>query len=335
VIGQNHTKEVLSVAVYNHYKRLENPVIDGIEIDKSNILMIGQTGVGKTLLAKSIARMLDVPLTIVDTTSLTEAGYVGDDVESIISRLLQAADNDVKKAERGIIFLDEIDKKRSREVTGSSNKDVTGEGVQQALLKLLEGTETMVASGNRRGPNADLVKVNTHNILFILGGAFVGLDKILEQEETSIGYGAKVDKQKIQSKDSFRRVEPEHLIKFGLIPELIGRVPVITMLDELDEDQLVRILTEPKNALIKQYSKMFALDLTFDADALQAVARLARTRKTNGRALRSVLESRLLRTQFDLPDMKAKGISEIIVRKATIVDGTEPDVVYKAIAATS
>jgi ATP-dependent Clp protease ATP-binding subunit ClpX len=331
VIGQEHTKEVLSVAVYNHYKRLDNPIIDGVEIDKSNILLCGPTGVGKTLLAHSIARMLDVPLAIADTTSLTEAGYVGDDVESIISRLLQAADYDVKRAERGIIFLDEIDKKRSRDAAGSSNRDVAGEGVQQALLKLLEGAEIMIPSGNRRGPGADTVKINTKNILFILGGAFIGLDKILDQEETGIGYGAKVDKTREKSADLFRRIEPEHLIKFGLIPELIGRVPVVTMLDELSEDELVRILTEPKNALVKQYSLMFALDgveLKFDNDALQAVAKLARTRKTNGRALRSVLETRLLRTQFDLPDMKARGISQIIVRATTIVDGTEPEMVY-------
>lgn len=332
VIGQEHTKEVVSVAVYNHYKRLENPVIDGVEIDKSNILLCGPTGVGKTLIAHSIARMLDVPLAIADTTSLTEAGYVGDDVESIISRLLQASDYDVKRAERGIIFLDEIDKKRSRDSAGSSNRDVAGEGVQQALLKLLEGTELMIPSGNRRGPGADMVKINTKNILFILGGAFVGLDKILEHEETGIGFGAKIEKSQ-RSADLFRRIEPEHLIKFGLIPELIGRVPVVTMLDELDESQLVRILTEPKNAIIKQYAKMFALDgisLTFDEDALHAVAKLARTRKTNGRALRSVLETRLLRAQFELPDMKAKGIQEIIVRESTIIDGTEPEKVYAA-----
>lgn len=338
VIGQDHTKEVLSVAVYNHYKRLENPIIDDVEIDKANVLMIGQTGVGKTLLAQSVARMLDVPLVVVDTTSLTEAGYVGDDVESVVSRLLQAADNDLKKAERGIIFLDEIDKKRSRDNSNTSNRDVAGEGVQQALLKLLEGAEVMVPSGARRGPGADMVKINTKNILFILGGAFVGLDKIMEQEETGIGYGANVEKRKVQSSDMFRRVEPEHLIKFGLIPELVGRVPVVTMLDELNEAQLVRILTEPKNALIKQYAKMFALDgidLKFDEQALREVAKLARTRKTNGRALRSVLESRLLRTQFELPDMKARGIIEIIVTAATIIDGTAPEAVYNTVAIAS
>lgn len=333
VIGQDHAKEVLSVAVYNHYKRLENPIVDGVEIDKSNILLCGPTGVGKTLLAHSIARMLDVPITITDTTSLTEAGYVGDDVESIISRLLQAADGDVKKAERGIIFLDEIDKKRSREVSGTSSRDVAGEGVQQALLKLLEGTEIMISSGARKGPNAELVKINTKNILFILGGAFVGLDKILEQEETGIGFGAKVEKQKLKTADLLHRIEPEHLIKFGLIPELIGRLPVVTMLDELNEGQLVRILTEPKNALIKQYAKMFALDgisLQFDQEALHAVAKLARARKTNGRALRSVLEARLLRTQFNLPDLRDQGVEEIIIRASTITDGTEPEMVYKA-----
>jgi ATP-dependent Clp protease ATP-binding subunit ClpX len=337
VIGQDHAKEVLSVAVYNHYKRLEHPIIEDVEIDKSNILLCGPTGVGKTLLAHSIAKLLDVPLAIADTTSLTEAGYVGDDVESIISRLLQAADFDVKKAERGIIFLDEIDKKRSRDAAGSSSRDVAGEGVQQALLKLLEGSEVTVPASNRKGSGVDMVKINTKNILFILGGAFVGLDKLLEHEESSIGFGANLVRTP-KRQDAFRRVEPEHLIKFGLIPELIGRVPVITLLDELNEDQLVRVLTEPKNALVKQYAKMFALDgihLHFEPEALRAVAKLARNRKTNGRALRSVLEARLLRIQFDLPDLREKGISEVIVNADTIENGSEPDVVYKIAAVAS
>ena len=331
VVGQDHAKEVLSVAVYNHCKRLEHSIIEGVEIDKSNILLIGPTGVGKTLLASSIARMLDVPFTIADTTSLTEAGYVGEDVESIITRLLQAANNDVKRAEQGIVFLDEIDKKRSKDGFGTSSKDVSGEGVQQALLKLLEGTEIMVPSGKK---GSDLVKVNTKNILFILGGAFVGLDKLLEDAETSIGFGAIVEKKKKKSSDYLHMVEPNHLIKFGLIPELIGRVPVIAMLDELDESQLVRILTEPKNALVKQYTKMFAVDgvcLQFEQEALQAIAKLAMSRKTNGRALRNVLEARLLKTQFNLPDLRDNGAEKIIIGAGTINNGDEPEVVYKSV----
>ena len=333
VVGQEHAKEVLSVAVYNHCKRLEHAIIDGVEIDKSNLILIGPTGTGKTLLVQSVAKYLDVPVVICDATSLTEAGYVGDDVESIITRLLQAANGDVKKAEQGIVFIDECDKKRSKDSSGAS-KDVSGEGVQQALLKLLEGTEIMVPSGSRKGPNSDLVKINTKNILFILGGAFIGLDKLLEEDGMSIGFGAKVEKKKRRSSDYLHMVEPNHLIKFGLIPELIGRVPVIAMLDELDESQLVRILTEPKNALIKQYTKMFAVDginLQFEQEALQAVAKLAMTRKTNGRALRNVLEARLLKTQFNLPDLRDKGVERIIVNAGTINNGDEPEVIYKIV----
>lgn len=328
VIGQDHAKEVLAVAVYNHYKRLEHPTIDDIEIEKSNILMIGPTGAGKTLLAQSIARILDVPLAIADTTSLTEAGYVGDDVESVVGRLLQTADYDVKRAERGIIFLDEIDKKRARESNGMATRDIAGEGVQQALLKLLEGTEIFIPTNGRKGMHGELVRVNTRNILFILGGAFVGLDKMLDQDDQlGIGFKALIERSK-----TVRQVQPEHLIKFGLIPELIGRVPVITILEELDEMQLMQILTQPKNALVKQYEKMFKLDgidLQFDQEALQAVAKMARARKTNGRALRGVLESSLLRTQFNLPDLRDQGVERVIVSAATITNGVEPQVIYK------
>jgi ATP-dependent Clp protease ATP-binding subunit ClpX len=327
VIGQDHAKEVLAVAVYNHYKRLDHPVIDGIEIDKSNILLYGPTGVGKTLLAQSIARMLDVPLLIADATSLTEAGYVGEDVEHIIGRLLQDAEYDVRRAERGIVFLDEVDKKRSRDIAGTIHRDVAGEGVQQSLLKLLEGADIMVPATNRRGSNVDMVKVNTRNILFILGGAFIGLDRIVTGT-SGIGYGAP-----LLERPPAQSVEPEHLVKYGLIPELVGRLPVITGLDDLDEQQLVRVLTEPRNAIIKQYTAMFALDgihLQFDEDALLAVAALARARKTNGRALRGVLESRLLRIQFNLPDLRDRGAERIIVHAATITDGREPEVVYAA-----
>ncbi len=336
VIGQDYTKEILSVAVYNHYKRLDNPIIEDVEIDKSNILLCGPTGVGKTLLIQSIAKFIDVPVAICDATSLTEAGYVGDDVESLITRLLQTADYDAKKAERGIILIDECDKKRSRENANSSSRDVAGEGVQQALLKLLEGTEIMVPVNGRKSPNVDMVKINTKNILFVLSGAFVGLENLLEKEDMGIGFGATVERKKTNRHDILKRIEPEHLIKFGLIPELIGRVPVITMLDELNEDQLVQILTEPKNAIVKQYSKMFGLegiDLRFEPEALTAVAKLARARKTNGRALRGVLEARLLRTQFNLPDLREQGAEAIIVHAATITDGTEPEVVYKAVTA--
>jgi ATP-dependent Clp protease ATP-binding subunit ClpX len=331
VIGQDTAKEILSVAVYNHYKRLATPVIDGVEIDKSNILLYGPTGVGKTLLVQSIARMLDVPLAIADATALTEAGYVGDDVENIIGRLLHAADHDVKRAERGIIFLDEIDKKRSRATSTTSQHDATGEGVQQALLTLLEGSDLMVPVGPRRGPNSDMVKVNTRNILFILGGAFNGLDRIVAQslnDASTIGFGAKID---MATDRLLHKVQPEHLIKYGMIPELVGRIPIITALDDLDEAQLVRVLTEPKNAIVQQYIKMFAQDgiqLEFKEDALRAVAALARARKTNGRALRGVLETCLTKLQYNLPDLRDQGVERVIIHAATITDGTEPEVTY-------
>jgi ATP-dependent Clp protease ATP-binding subunit ClpX len=317
---------------------MDHPVIDGVEIDKSNILMLGPTGVGKTLLAQSVARMLDVPLAITDATSLTEAGYVGEDVEGIIARLLQAAEYDVKRAERGIVFLDELDKKRTRDVSGSTHRDVSGEGVQQALLTLIEGNDVMTPVGPRRGPNVDLVKVNTRNILFILSGAFIGLDRIVEQsldDSSSMGYNAK---QSVPDKTILRQVRPEHLVKFGLIPELVGRLPVITPLDNLDEELLIRILTKPRNAIIKQFTKMFALDgvdLQFDDEALQAIAKQAQIRKTNGRALRGVLESCLLRTQFDLIDLREQGVKRIIVHRATITDGTMPEMIYQQARAAS
>jgi ATP-dependent Clp protease ATP-binding subunit ClpX len=335
VIGQDDAKEVLAVAVYNHYKRLDHPVIDDVEIDKSNILLLGPSGCGKTLLAHSIARMLDVPIVSYDATALTEAGYVGADIEDTVSRLLQVADYDVKKAERGIVFLDEIDKKAKREIAGTTNRDVAGEGVQQALLKLLEGTDIMVPASGRKGPNVELVKINTRNILFILGGAFIGLEKIVEKSiegNASIGFGAKVQSSSKTTAELLRRVEPEHLVKYGLIPELVGRVPIISVLDDLDEEQLMSILTEPKNALVKQYTKMFALDgvtLGFDTDALRAVAKLAKTRKTNGRALRGVLETCLLRTQFNLPDLRESGAERIIVHMNAITEGAQPEVFYK------
>jgi ATP-dependent Clp protease ATP-binding subunit ClpX len=338
VIGQDDAKEVLAVAVYNHYKRLEHPVIEDVEIDKSNVMLIGPTGCGKTLLAHSVARMLDVPIVSYDATALTEAGYVGADIEDIVSRLLQAADYDIKRAERGIIFLDEVDKKSRREVSGSTTRDVAGEGVQQALLKLLEGTDIMVPASGRKGPNVEMVKVNTRNILFILGGAFIGLEKIVEKSldgSAGIGYNARVESSNKTTAELLRKLEPDHLVKYGLIPELVGRVPVLSVLDDLDEDQLMSILTEPKNALVKQYTKMFALDgvsLGFDTDALRAVAKIARSRKTNGRALRGVLETCLLRTQFNLPDLREGGVERIVVHLESITNGVQPEVFYKSVS---
>lgn len=339
VIGQESAKMTIAVAVYNHYKRLENPIVDDVEIEKSNILVVGPTGSGKTLIAQSISKMLDVPLAIADATSLTEAGYVGDDVESIITRLLAASSYNVKMAERGIIFIDEIDKKAGKGAGasgGSGTRDVSGEGVQQALLKLLEGSEIMVPPQGKKTPGGEMLKINTKNILFIVGGAFVGLDKIIERsqkKDSGIGFGAKtIATKQLESGDLANMMRPEHLVKFGMIPELIGRLPVYSVLDELTEEQLVRVLTEPKNALVKQFIARFGLDdveLEFTPEALSYIARVSKERKTGARGLRSVIENSLVKLQFGLPEMAADGVIKVVVTPDVIEGKSPAEFVYK------
>ena len=332
VIGQDGAKRILSVAVYNHYKRIkykEKIKASGVEVDKSNILIIGPTGTGKTLLARTLARKLSVPFAIADATTLTEAGYVGEDVENILLKLIEAADYDIAKAEKGIIFIDEIDKIAKKGENVSITRDVSGEGVQQALLKIIEGTVASVPpQGGRKHPNQEMLKIDTSNILFICGGAFVGLDKVIEKRTAiqTMGFGAKVEENNEKNlSDLYKELHPDDLVKFGLIPEFIGRLPIHATLENLSKSDLVRILTEPKNSIIRQYETSFSLDsikLTFTKDAIDAIAEKAFDEKTGARGLRSIVENRMLDISYELPSIP--GAKEVVIDKENILEGIPP-----------